>query len=163
MILLSLLYCKQKAFIWIWFIQKASTFGSWDPSSSTDNTLKITYKENFKLGKGESDRSWELVPSSFDNLKLKLSTPHLSPPSPPAPPCQVFTSPPATSRVPDKSSLDYPLTIIGRAAKFASIAIAPPVTAGWAGAPPPDDKAGDKADDVAVDTASSSIWDVDKL
>ena len=29
----------------------ASTFGSGYPSSSTDNTLKITDRENFKFGK----------------------------------------------------------------------------------------------------------------
>ena len=48
MMFLSLLYCRQKAFIWIWFILHATSFGSWDPSSSTDDTHKITNKENFK-------------------------------------------------------------------------------------------------------------------
>ena len=48
MMFLSLLYCRQKAFIWIWFILHATSFGLWDPSSSTDDTHKITNKENFK-------------------------------------------------------------------------------------------------------------------
>ena len=48
MMFLSLLYCRQKAFIWIWLKLHATTFGSWDPSSSNDDTHKITNKENFK-------------------------------------------------------------------------------------------------------------------
>ena len=43
MMFLSVLYCRQKAFIWIWFILHATTFGSWDPSSSkqTKKTSKV--------------------------------------------------------------------------------------------------------------------------
>ena len=54
--------------------------------------------------------------------KLKPSTPTSLLHRPQAPPCQICTSPPATSRVPDKSSLNSPLTMIGGAAMFASIA-----------------------------------------
>ena len=92
-------------------------------------------------------------------IKLEAEAEHPPPLSSvaPGPSLPGFHLPSSHQQSSDKSSLDYPLTIIGRATKFASIAIAPPVTAGWAGAPPPDDKAGDKADDVAVDTASSSI------
>ena len=120
MMFLSLLYCRQKVFIWIWFILHATTFGSWDPSSSTDDTHKITKKENFKSVKVIALDSFSL--QAWISWKLKPSIPTSLVHRPQAPPCQICTSPPATSRVPDKSSLNSPLTMIGGAAMFASIA-----------------------------------------
>ena len=66
------------------------------------------------------DCSWELLPPSLNILKLKPSTPTSLLHRPQAPPYRVCTSPLATSRDLDKSSLDYPLTMIGGAAMFAS-------------------------------------------
>ena len=82
--------------------------------------VKVIGLESFSL---QAWISWKLKPNTPTSLLHR----------PQAPPCQVCTSPPATSREPGKSSLDYPLTMIGGAAMFASIAKNSPISAGRTG------------------------------